>query len=242
MKISKEDLVLLSAYLDGELSPGQMTRVEKRVLDEEDLAAALDKLSRTRRILRTAPRLTAPRKFTLTPAMVGEDKKTSWMDAFQMLRLASAVAAVLLVALLGYDFGAVLQPTRLQEAAPPAALQEAAPSEEDRAESLAAPSPQPEEEAEAMMEPEAPAEEEKATGEFQEDAEEELTEQLREQPVIPEGEESAGREPPLERNGQIQKNSEKKSFDGWLRILEVVLAVSAVGLAGGAYYAREKAR
>ena len=66
-----------------------------------DLQAALAEMSRTRSLLRTAPRRRAPRNFTLTPAMVGSRsprrRGISW-NLFPALSFASALATLALVA------------------------------------------------------------------------------------------------------------------------------------------------
>lgn len=239
MTISKQDLILLSSYLDGELPPGQKSRLEERLLEEEDLAEAFKALSRTRTVLRSAPSLKAPRNFTLTTAMVAEGKQSSWLDAFQALRLASAVAAVLLAAVLVLDFGPGLAPARLQEAAPPAVMEKAAPSEGDQVESQAMPSPQDEEEQETMLE--APAEEETAEDTVQKEEQAERPEQEGQLPEQPQEENGVFREQPPEDQPRAESPPGAPPVD-WMLIAEIVLAVAAAGLAGGAYFARKQAR
>ncbi len=66
-----------------------------------DLQAALDEMSRTRALLRSAPRRRAPRNFTLSPAMVGVQKQKrsgSWWSLFPVLSFTSALATLALVA------------------------------------------------------------------------------------------------------------------------------------------------
>lgn len=60
----------LSAYLDGKLNPRQRADLEKQLAADPQLHADLQALRRTRAVLRVAPRLRAPRNFTLTPQMV----------------------------------------------------------------------------------------------------------------------------------------------------------------------------
>lgn len=60
----------LSAYLDGKLTPRQRADLEKQLAANPQLRADLESLRRTRAVLRAAPRLRAPRNFTLTPQMV----------------------------------------------------------------------------------------------------------------------------------------------------------------------------
>lgn len=60
----------LSAYLDGKFTPRQRADLEKQLAANPQLRADLESLRRTRAVLRAAPRLRAPRNFTLTPQMV----------------------------------------------------------------------------------------------------------------------------------------------------------------------------
>ena len=70
-KLSTRDRQALSAYLDGQLAPRQRRRLEERLQQEPALQDALDGLRHTRSILRSQPKLRAPRNFTLTPEMAG---------------------------------------------------------------------------------------------------------------------------------------------------------------------------
>lgn len=113
--ISPQDIELLSAYLDRELSPSQMAQVEARLQTESDLKDLLVELRRTRQVLRSLPVMRAPRNFTLTPEMAGiqprrENKLALW---FNRLRLSSALAAILLVLVLMGDFLTGLTPLPL---------------------------------------------------------------------------------------------------------------------------------
>ena len=69
-KLSKRDWEIISAYLDGQISKKDLARFESRLAREPELQNALQEMRTTRQILRSAPRLLAPRNFTLTPEMV----------------------------------------------------------------------------------------------------------------------------------------------------------------------------
>lgn len=104
--ISPQDIELLSAYLDRELSANQMAEVEVRLQTESELKDLFVELRRTRQVLRSLPVMRAPRNFTLTPEMAGikprrENRLVLW---FNRLRLSSALAAILLVLVLMGDF------------------------------------------------------------------------------------------------------------------------------------------
>ncbi len=70
-KITDRDWELLSAFLDEELGARDKARLESRLQTSADMRAALDDLRRTRILLRSQPRLRAPRNFTLTAESAG---------------------------------------------------------------------------------------------------------------------------------------------------------------------------
>ncbi len=95
----------LSAYLDGQLSPKESARLEEKLQARADLREALNELSQTRSLLRSQPAVRAPRNFTLTPTMVGiRPAPARSFQLFPAMRLASVMAAVLLVVVLAGDF------------------------------------------------------------------------------------------------------------------------------------------
>lgn len=104
--ISPREWEALSAYLDGQLGPKDRDRLETRLKGNRELQSALEDLRRTRIVLRSQPRLRAPRNFTLTPEMVGQRSAEYRAPApfFSTLRLVSALATVLLVIVLIGDF------------------------------------------------------------------------------------------------------------------------------------------
>ena len=65
------DVELISAFLDGQLSQADKTRMEARLHLDADLAAILADLRQACAILRQTPRRRLPRNFTLTPRMAG---------------------------------------------------------------------------------------------------------------------------------------------------------------------------
>ena len=95
----------LSAYLDGQLSPKESTRLEEKLQASADLRLALEELSRTRTLLRSQPPVRAPRNFLLSPKMVGERRAPAPANRlFPVMRLASALAMALFVLALAGDF------------------------------------------------------------------------------------------------------------------------------------------
>ncbi|MBS3752067.1 MAG: hypothetical protein KGY46_01620 [Anaerolineales bacterium] len=128
MDISRRDWQLLSEYIDGELSERKRIRLESRLDSERGLRTALQSIKKTRRILRTAPRLSAPKEFVLTPDMLPRRQKESF---FPVLRFATVLVSMLLVAVLVLDFGGFVSPLNRVEYAAPAMQQEALESDGD---------------------------------------------------------------------------------------------------------------
>ncbi len=124
-QISRRDWERLSAYVDDQLSASERSRLETRLSSDPTLRKALDDLRMTRSAVKSLPRLRAPRNFTLTPEMAGQQIKTA-PRLFSTFRLASIVSTVLLVMVMLGDligFGRVgMMPA--QEMAAPAAPME----------------------------------------------------------------------------------------------------------------------
>lgn len=97
-----KELILLSAYLDNELSIAKRQSLEKRLQNEPDLRRKLDDLRKTKMALRSLARVHAPRNFTLTPDMVKvrQKRQVPW---FSTLKLATSLAAILLVMLFSFE-------------------------------------------------------------------------------------------------------------------------------------------
>lgn len=103
--LSRDDLEGLSAYLDGALSQKERAALESRLAAEPELRSALNELRRTVTILRAAPRLVAPRNYTLDPARYA--RRAPWwtrLDIFRsvgMLGAAASTALIVIGVLLG---------------------------------------------------------------------------------------------------------------------------------------------
>ena len=65
--------ILLSAYVDGEVTPSEVVRVEEHLAGCEECVSELESLRATSNLLRSLPDLEVPRSFTLreVPAPVG---------------------------------------------------------------------------------------------------------------------------------------------------------------------------
>ncbi len=106
-QISTRDYEQLSAYIDGQLAPGERRKLEERINARPDLKVALEEINQTRALIRMVPRRRAPRNFTLTPSMVEDIQKQRarrpMFGLFPALSFASALATLVLVATLIFD-------------------------------------------------------------------------------------------------------------------------------------------
>jgi anti-sigma factor RsiW len=100
---------LLSAYLDGQVTPEERTAVEQAIAEDPTIAEQARALSQTVALLRALPRAPVPRAFTLSEADVAA-AHTPWWErnwrrlAFALyLRGAALVAAVLFVVVVVAD-------------------------------------------------------------------------------------------------------------------------------------------
>ena len=94
------DLVILSAYLDGELSARDLARLLSRLEREPELARALEEMKAVVQQLGSLPEASLPRSFTLTPEEAGIRSRSRVYPVFQF---ATALAAIAFVALVGLD-------------------------------------------------------------------------------------------------------------------------------------------
>ena len=88
------DVEKLSAYLDGQLKPSEIARLEARLQTDPELASVLKELRQARGVLRQLPQRRAPRNFTLTPKMVGQ--KPPMPRTYPVFRFATVLATLLL--------------------------------------------------------------------------------------------------------------------------------------------------
>jgi hypothetical protein len=94
-QITLRDWETLSAYLDDQLGAPESHELESRLRNNPELSQGLEELRRTRMILRSLPKLRAPRNFTLTPSMAGQRGGASTPSGFYpILRLAATLATL----------------------------------------------------------------------------------------------------------------------------------------------------
>jgi anti-sigma factor RsiW len=120
--ISRSDLELLSAYLDGELTPSERAALESRLAAESELRETLDGLRLTVWTLQAAPVLQPPRSFVLDPARFR--RRAPWWAQYGAYRLAGVLGAAASVALIA--LGVILSGMPGAPIAPADSLQEVA--------------------------------------------------------------------------------------------------------------------
>ncbi len=100
--MNRRDIELLSAYLDGELRSSDSARLESRLKTDPELASVLSDLRATRTLLRKLPSRKAPRNFTLTRKMVGQNPPLP--RTYPIFRFATAVATLMFFFSFGVNF------------------------------------------------------------------------------------------------------------------------------------------
>ena len=99
--LKPRDWEALSVYLDRQMSADERNRMEMRLRESAELRAGLAELSRTRDVLRSQPKLRAPRNFTLSAEMAGVRQVSPAYPAF---RLAAVLASILFVLVVAGDW------------------------------------------------------------------------------------------------------------------------------------------
>lgn len=100
--MNRRDIELLSAYLDGQLRESDSARLEIRLKTDPELASALNDLHATRALLRKLPARKAPRNFTLTRKMVGQNPPLP--RSYPLFKLATVVATLSFFFTFGINF------------------------------------------------------------------------------------------------------------------------------------------
>lgn len=89
---------ILSAYLDGELTPAERDRLEQQLGQDNELRDMLAQMQFWQQQMRDLPARRVPRNFTLDPALYGRPQQRQFLgNAYPALRTATALTAFLLV-------------------------------------------------------------------------------------------------------------------------------------------------
>ncbi len=87
----------LSAYLSDALSPKERQQFEAQLAQDPGLQAELEQMRALRQALRQMPPRRVPRNFTLDPAVYGRPARQPLIQAYPILRGATALTAVFLI-------------------------------------------------------------------------------------------------------------------------------------------------
>lgn len=257
MKITKRDWAQLSAYLDGELNQRELTKIEDRIKTDPDFRAALEGLRDVKEVLSHTPSLTVPRDFTIKPALVQVPQRRAPVRGY---RIAAAALSFLFVTVLVLDVGsgvlkgglsasqAPMAEEVMLEAAADAMEEPELMAVEEALEEESAPAAEMEEaplaseyageteegEAVGMEEPDAkvPGEEaERAMDEGEDAAHEES------QNALGEGDYFGPEETQITQEPEVIRTEDPFRIP-WLRILEVIFGLGAIGFGLGAWRKR----
>ena len=89
---------MLSAYLDGELTPEERDRLEQQLGQDNELRDMLAQMQFWQQQMHDLPTRRVPRNFTLDPALYGRPQQRQFLgNAYPALRTATALTAFLLV-------------------------------------------------------------------------------------------------------------------------------------------------
>ena len=96
---------MLSAYIDGELTPAQKARVEAHLAECEECAQNLHTLRQTVSLLGQLPTVRAPRSFVIREAQVAPRRRAGlrWTRAYPALQGATVLAFLLFVVIFAGD-------------------------------------------------------------------------------------------------------------------------------------------
>lgn len=95
-RITRKEWLLLSRYIDDDLSAEQRRRVEEKLRTDQAFQEAHDRMVHTRMVLRNVPQRRIPRSYMLSPEMVAEKKPRRTAQLFwQYSSAAAALVAVI---------------------------------------------------------------------------------------------------------------------------------------------------
>ncbi len=127
---------MLTAYLDNALTPKERQQFEQQLAGDAALQAELSEMRAWRQQMRRLPRRRAPRNFTLDPVLYGRPRSEPLLQAYPVLRTATALVAVIFVFALAANFfledagsDAGGQPVAMEALSAPMAAEESAASE-----------------------------------------------------------------------------------------------------------------
>lgn len=127
-RMSRKEWLLLSRYLDDDLSEEQRQRIENRLQADDAFKAAYEELLHTRRVLRSVRPHKVPHSYVLNEAQVrSTTRRATTQLFFQYSSAIAAMVAVLALAVQLFSPRAAAVPVAYDAAQPEVMLQEAAP-------------------------------------------------------------------------------------------------------------------
>lgn len=125
-RISENEWEQLSAYLDGQLSSIEKTKMDERLEARPDLRETLEEIRRLRVLLQIAPRRRAPYNFTLSREMVRPRIEARLVPAFSFASALAMVAFIVTLVIRLLPGTAMLASAPLQDMSTENALRVAA--------------------------------------------------------------------------------------------------------------------
>jgi len=101
-RLTSRDWILISAYLDGRLSPAALTRIEKRIQEDAHFKRSLEEIARLKQLLAALPKKRAPRNFTLAPEKAQKPLRGLWLQP--ALSFVSVTASIILVLVFSFNY------------------------------------------------------------------------------------------------------------------------------------------
>ncbi len=101
-KMTKKEWLLLSRYVDGDLSAEQAQRVGEQLRSDADFKKTFERFAYTRQILRSVPNRKIPHSYTLTAEMAGTQERRRMPQL--VWQYSSAMAALVAVVALALQF------------------------------------------------------------------------------------------------------------------------------------------
>ncbi len=95
INLKRKEWLLLSRYLDGDLSAEQVIRIEKRLRSDAALKQAYERMLHTRQVLRSVPQRNVPHSYVLSASMVEVEHQAQVPQ--RIWKFSSAAAAVVAV-------------------------------------------------------------------------------------------------------------------------------------------------
>ena len=117
---------MLTAYVDGALSPRHISAFEQQLSQDPELQAEVEQMQQHKLMMRQLPRRRVPRNFTLDPALYSPPQRQPLLQLYPAMRVATVLTAVFLIIAVSAE---LLTPLRsagfaATEAAAPIAMQD----------------------------------------------------------------------------------------------------------------------